>query len=206
MKKYLTIAACAAATVFFAACGTKNEEEPAKENTQSEETVGLKIAYVELDTLMSQYQLYKDYSEVLTRKGNNIQKTLAQKQRALESHAASVQKKYESNEFTTRDEVERAQASIEKEQRDLAELADRLQGEFAMEQARINDEARDSIQSFLKRYNKTKKYDYVMVKAGDNLLVANPKYNITNDIVKGLNKRYKIKPEVAEQIKASKEE
>ena len=197
--------AFAAATVLFAACGAKNEEETTNETAQPEETVGLKIAYVELDTLMSQYQLYKDYSEVLTRKGNNIQKTLAQKQRALESHAASVQKKYESNEFTTRDELERAQASIQKEQSDLAELADRLQNEFAMEQARINEEARDSIQSFLKRYNKTKKYDYVLVKAGDNLLIANPKFNITNDIVKGLNKRYKIKPEVAEQIKANKE-
>ena len=206
MKKYFTFMAFAAATVFFAACGAKNEEETTNETAQPEETAGLKIAYVELDTLMSQYQLYKDYSEVLTRKGNNIQKTLAQKQRALESHAASVQKKYESNEFTTRDELERAQASIDKEQRDLAELADRLQNEFAIEQARINEEARDSIQSFLKRYNKTKKYDYVMVKAGDNLLIANPKYNITNDIVKGLNKRYKVKPEVAEQIKASQGE
>jgi len=205
MKKYFTFAAFAAATMLLGACGSKNEDEVTNETPETEQTVGLKIAYVELDTLMSQYQLYKDYSEVLTRKGNNIQKTLAQKQRALESHAAAVQKKYESNEFTTRDEVERAQASIEKEQRDLAELADRLQNEFAMEQARINDEARDSIQSFLKRYNKTKKYDYVMVKAGDNLLVANPKFNITNDIVKGLNKRYKVKPEVAEQIKAIKE-
>lgn len=206
MKNYLNYAALAAATLLFAACGSKGEEETTKETPQQEEAVGLKIAYVELDTLMSQYQLYKDYSEVLTRKGNNIQKTLAQKQRALESHAAAVQKKYESNEFTTRDEVERAQASIEKEQRDLAELADRLQSEFAMEQARINDEARDSIQSFLKRYNKSKKYDYVMIKAGDNLLVANPKYNITNDIVKGLNKRYKVKPEVAEQIKQAEKE
>lgn len=205
MKKYLTFVAFAAATMFFAACGTKNEEETTKGPAQEEETTELKIAYVELDTLMSQYQLYKDYSEVLTRKGNNIQKTLAQKQRALENHAAAVQKKYESNEFTTRDEVERAQASIQKEQNDLAELADRLQNEFAMEQARINEEARDSIQSFLKRYNKTKKYDYVMVKAGDNLLIANPKYNITNEIVKGLNKRYKVKPEVAEQIKTSEE-
>ncbi len=206
MKNYLTSAALVAATLLLGACGAKGEEEQTTESTQSEQTVGMKIAYVELDTLMSQYQLYKDYSEVLTRKGNNIQKTLAQKQRALESHAAAVQKKYESNGFTTRDEVERAQASIQKEQNDLAELADRLQNEFAMEQARINDEARDSIQSFLKRYNKTKKYDYVMVKAGDNLLIANPKFNITNDIVKGLNKRYKIKPEVAEQIKAASEE
>ncbi|MBR1500285.1 MAG: OmpH family outer membrane protein [Bacteroidaceae bacterium] len=205
MKKFFTCAALVAATMWLGACGAKNEEEVANENNSTEQTGDLRIAYVELDTLMSQYQLYKDYSEVLTRKGNNIQKTLAQKQRALESHAASVQKKYESNGFTTRDEVERAQASIQKEQNELAELADRLQNEFAMEQARINDEARDSIQSFLKRYNKTKKYDYVMVKAGDNLLIANPKFNITEDIVKGLNKRYKIKPEVAEQIKAAKE-
>ncbi|MBQ8453961.1 MAG: OmpH family outer membrane protein [Bacteroidaceae bacterium] len=205
MKKFFTFAALAAASIFLAACSSKEEEETTNEAVQQTEIVGLKIAYVELDTLMSQYQLYKDYSEVLTRKGNNIQKTLAQKQRALESHAAAVQKKYESNEFTTRDEVERAQASIQKEQNDLAELADRLQNEFAMEQARINEEARDSIQSFLKRYNKTKKYDYVMIKAGDNLLIANPKYNITNDIVKGLNKRYKVKPEVAEQVKAAKE-
>ena len=151
MKNYFTCAAFMAATLLLGACGSNGDAEATTENAQtSEQTVGLKIAYVELDTLMSQYQLYKDYSEVLTRKGNNIQKTLAQKQRTLESHAASVQKKFDNNEYTTRDEVERAQASIQKEQNDLAELADRLQSEFAMEQARINDEARDSIQSFLK--------------------------------------------------------
>ena len=83
MKKYLTFMAFAAAIVFIASCNTKKEEEQPKETPQEEEATGLKIAYVELDTLMSQYQLYKDYSEVLTRKGNNIQKTLAQKQRAL---------------------------------------------------------------------------------------------------------------------------
>lgn len=65
MKKYLTYAALVGATVFFAACGSKNEEETTVETAQPVETTGLKIAYVELDTLMSQYQLYKDYSEVL---------------------------------------------------------------------------------------------------------------------------------------------
>lgn len=173
-------------------------------SVESEGTTSLKIAYVELDSLMSKYQLYKDYSEVLTRKGNNIQNTLAKKQRALETHAASVQKKYDNNGFTTRDELERAQASIQNEQMELAQLADRLNNEFNAEQARINEEARDSIQSFLKKYNKTKKYDYVLVKAGDNLLIANPKLDITEEIVKGLNKRYKISSEITELIKDEK--
>ena len=146
----------------------------------------------------TQYQLYKDYEEELTRKGTNIQSTLAQKQRTLEQHAAAMQKKYESNGFTTRDELERAQNSIQAEQQQLQELADRLQTDFAQEQARVNQEARDSIQAFLRSYNKTKKYDYVLVKAGDNMLIANPKMDITKEVIKGLNKRYKKSRKTAE--------
>lgn len=205
MKKYLFGIMAMSLGMVMSSCNKAADEDTEVAEQETTECVGVKIAYVELDTLMSQYQLYKDYSEVLTRKGNNIQNTLAKKQRSLESHAAAVQKKYESNGFTTRDELERAQADIQREQQDLAQLADRLNNEFNEEQARINAEARDSIQSFLKRYNKTKKFDYVMVKAGDNLLIANPKYDITQDIVKGLNKRYKRSAEVDELIKAEKE-
>ena len=203
MKKFLFCAAVAALSM--TACN-KSGSNSADNGAEAEESAGARIAYVELDTLMSQYQLYKDYSELLSRKGNNIQKTLAKKQRTLEQHAAAMQKKYENNGFTTRDELERAQNNIQKEQNELAELADRLNQDFNEEQARINDEARDSIQAFLKVYNKTKKYDYVMIKAGDNLLIANPRYDITNDVVKGLNKRYKISPEVAEKIKNADKE
>ncbi len=64
---------------------------------------------------------------------------------------------------------------------------------------RINEEARDSIQAFLKVYNEEKKYDYVMIKAGDNLLIANPKYDITDEVIKGLNSRYKGKPEESKE-------
>ncbi len=194
MRKTIIGVAAAAACIAFSACGgdKTNNKDTAAADTES--GTPLKIAYVELDTLMSQYQLYKDYSEVLTRKGNNIQSTLAKKQKDLETHAAAVQKKYDNNGFTTRDELEKAQAGIQNEQMELAQLADRLNNEFNAEQARINEEARDSIQSFLKRYNKTKKYDYVMVKAGDNLLIANPKMDITDEVVKGLNKSYKKKP------------
>ena len=55
---------------------------------------------------------------------------------------------------------------------------------------------RDSIQAFLKTYNKGKKYDYILSRSGDNILLANPKYDITKEVVAGLNKRYKAKPEV----------
>ena len=189
MKKYLFFFIFIA--LGLASC-SNNKETGNEEVAQTAETeaTGLRIAYVELDSLMSQYQLYKDYEEVLTRKGTDIQNTLAQKQRKLESSATAMQRKYENNGFQTRDELERAQQSLQQQEMELQQLAAKLNNEFNEEQARINQEARDSIQAFLKIYNQTKKYDYVMIKAGDNLLIANPKYNITKDIVTGLNKRY----------------
>lgn len=192
MKKYLFLAMSIA--LGLASC-SNNKETGNEEAAQTAETeaTGLRIAYVELDSLMSQYQLYKDYEEVLTRKGTDIQNTLAQKQRKMESSATAMQRKYENNGFQTRDELERAQQSLQQQEMELQQLAAKLNNEFNEEQARINQEARDSIQAFLKIYNQTKKYDYVMIKAGDNLLIANPKYNITKDIVTGLNKRYNAK-------------
>lgn len=192
MKKYLFLVMSIA--LGLASCNNNKETG----NTETAETAeaeatGLRIAYVELDSLMSQYQLYKDYEEVLTRKGTDIQNTLAQKQRKLESSATAMQRKYENNGFQTRDELERAQQSLQQQEMELQQLAAKLNNEFNEEQARINQEARDSIQAFLKIYNQTKKYDYVIIKAGDNLLIANPKYNITKDIVTGLNKRYNAK-------------
>ncbi|MBR0202362.1 MAG: OmpH family outer membrane protein [Bacteroidaceae bacterium] len=195
MKKmlFLTVSLMLALT----ACQNEKAEKPVNDAkaTETEEPAGLRIAYVEVDSLMSQYQFCKDYNLVLTKKAENIQNTLISKQRALQQHAAALQKKYESNGFTTRDELERAQASIQKEQQDYAELEQRLGNELASENAKLNEELRDSIQTFLKTFNKTKKFDYILTKQGDNILMANPKFDITNQVVAGLNKRYKTKPE-----------
>ena len=199
MKKFYLMA-LAAGLMGLTSCGNKAEVAPETE-AEPEETMELKIAYVEIDTLMAQYQFCKDYTELANVEGENIQRTLTGKQRTLEQHAAAMQKKYESNGFTSQEELTRAQQSLQTEQQALQELSERLQASFMEEQAKYNEEMRDSIQQFLKLYNKTKKYDFIMAKAGDNMLLANPKYDITNEVLKGLNKRYKIKPEVAEKIK-----
>ena len=42
-------------------------------------------------------------------------------------------------------------------------------------------------------YNKDKKYSLIFSKQGDNLLYADKAYDITNEVVAGLNKAYKGK-------------
>lgn len=207
MKKFFIMAAAAALMMSCSNSTPQNEDAATKQTeTGLKNTNGIRVAFVEVDSLMTQYQFCKDYSEVLAQEYANIQKELASKQRSLEQHAASVQQKYESNGFTTRDELERAQAGINREQQELAQLSDRLGAEFANRQADYNKEMRDSIQAFLTQYNKSKKFDYILSKGGDNMLYANPAYDITEAVVNGLNKRYKAKPEVVEKLKNVKKD
>lgn len=203
--------ACAGLIALACTLGTTScsQGSPKDEAANSQATEipagGLKIAYVEIDTLMSQYEFCKDYTILMNRKGENIRATLAGKERALQAKAAELQKKYETNQFTTKEQVEQAQMSLAKQQQDLQALNDRLSNDFAAEQMKYNNEMRDSIQSFLKEYNKTKKFDYIISKVGDNILTANAKYDITKEVVNGLNKRYKPNAEVKKQLEGDKD-
>ncbi len=205
MKKTFLFAAIAALTM-TTACNKQAENTQATAATETETTPAFRFAYVEIDTLMTQYQLCKDYNEISNIEGENIQRTLANKQRALEQHLAAVQQKYESNGFTSQEELDRAQASLQKEQQQLQELNARLTTSFQEQQIKYTEEMRDSIQKFLKSYNKSKRYDIIFSKAGDNILLANTAYDITNEVLQGLNKRYKASAEVEAKLKKDKKD
>ena len=152
---------------------------------------GMKIAYVEVDSLMTQYNFAKDYSVTLQKKSNNARNTLTQKGNQLQAAVNNFQQKLQNNGFQSREQAQSVQNAIERQQRDLQELQARLETELANETQKFNEALRDSLNNFLASYNKDKKYDLILSKAGDNILFADRKYDITKDIINGLNKRYK---------------
>ena len=189
MKKYIFSAlAIAAMMVSCNNAAPKMDEQPASADTS---VSGMKIAYVEVDSLMTQYNFAKDYSVTLERKSNNARNTLTQKGNALQAAVNNFQQKMNNNGFQSREEAARVQLAIEKQQRDLQELQQRLETELASETQKFNVALRDSLKSFLNSYNRDKKFDYIISKAGDNILYSNAKYDITQDVINGLNKRYK---------------
>jgi outer membrane protein len=167
----------------------KMDEKPQAAGTES--STGMKIAYVEVDSLMTQYDFAKDYSVTLQKKSNNARNTLTQKGNQLQAAVNNFQQKLNNNGFTSREQAASVQAAIERQQRDLQELQARLESELANETQKFNEALRDSLNNFLTSYNKDKKYDLILSKAGDNILFADRKYDITKDIINGLNKRYK---------------
>ena len=189
MKKTLFYAlAIAAAMTSCNNASPKMDEQPAAAAASAD---GLKIAYVEVDSLMTQYNFAKDYSVTLQRKSTNARNTLTQKGNQLQAAVDNFQKKLNNNGFTSREQAESQQAAIQRQQRDLQALQARLEGELANETQQFNEALRDSLNNFLNQYNKAKKYDIILSRAGDNILFANKKYDITQDIINGLNKRYK---------------
>ena len=189
MKKNILCAlAIAAMMVSCNNASSKMDEQPSSGDASAS---GMKIAYVEVDSLMTQYDFAKDYSVTLEKKSNNARNTLTQKGNALQAAVNNFQQKINNNGFQSREQAAGVQAAIERQQRDLQELQARLENELASETSKFNVALRDSLQNFLKAYNKDKQFDLILSKAGDNILMANKKYDITNDVINGLNKRYK---------------
>lgn len=188
-----TVALAFVATMGMTSCDKSNPQMDQKANASAKAAAGdMKIAYVEVDSIMSQYKFCKEYSLILQKKGQNIQNTLAQKQQALQAAAANFQQKVQQNAYT-REQAEGVNASLQKQNNDLQILNQRLSAEFQNETDQFNKALRDSIQHYLAYYNKDKKYSIIFSKQGDNLLYADKAYDITNEIIAGLNKAYKSK-------------
>lgn len=194
MRKFISSAALVAVmSLAMTSCNNQAPKVEEKSPAAKTGTTGLKIAYVEVDSIMSQYKFCKDYTQILEKKSQNIQNTVNAKGRSLQAAAAKFQQDIQNNKYTQQ-QAEAVQAGLQKQDADLRALQQRLGSEFQTETDKFNKALRDSIQHFLAAYNKDKKFSIILSKAGDNLLYADKAYDITNEVIAGLNKAYKPAP------------
>ncbi|MBO5613472.1 MAG: OmpH family outer membrane protein [Prevotella sp.] len=189
-KNLFSLVAIAISGIALLASCNKSPKEEQQTTAAAPQASALKIAYVEVDSLATQYEFCKEYSLILERKSQNIQSTLQQKGQSLQQAVANFQQKVQQNAYT-REEAERVQAGLQRQNADLEALQQRLGTEFQAETEKFNAALHDSLQNFIKKYNKDKKYTMILSKSGDNILYADKSVDITNDVIAGLNKAYK---------------
>ncbi|MBR1948006.1 MAG: OmpH family outer membrane protein [Bacteroidaceae bacterium] len=192
MKKfvYLSFAAIAAMLV-FTQCN--NEQPQAQKPVQvgCDGVKGIKIAFVDIDSLLNNYEFSITINKEMLRKEENMRLTLSEKARDLQQDIDEFQRKLENNVFATQARAEEEQNRILKKRESYERLSERLASELAAESQKNNVILRDSINSYLKEYNATQGYDLIISRVGDNLLYANEALDITKEVIKGLNDRYK---------------
>lgn len=185
----------AVAAVAFTAvqCTGENGAAPVAGNTADTlVSPGLKLAYVRVDTLLSQYNLSKDLNEIMLRKEENARATLNEKGRDLQRQLAEFQRKLQNNAFVSEERARQENDRLQKMQEDLQELQTRLASELDSEGKKNTQILHDSVQNFLRDFAKTHPYSMILSNAGmESLLYADPAYDITAEVVKGLNGRYK---------------
>ena len=64
---------------------------------------GMKIAYVEIDSLLTKYRFWNDLNELMIQKEENIRTTLNEKAKALDAAMRDFQRKYENNGFVSQE-------------------------------------------------------------------------------------------------------
>ena len=124
MKK--TLFPALAAALVLAACGTKTtgQAEVAAE-AAAQQVVSSDIAYVQVEAVLAQCDLYKNEGVALQEKTEKAQKSWAQREQNLQAEAAQLQQKYEKGLITSRD----AQAQQESIQKKVASYQSNAQKE-----------------------------------------------------------------------------
>lgn len=188
MKK--TLFPVLAAALLFSACGTKTAEQTqAVAEAAAQEVITADIAYVQVDAVLAQCDLYKNEGVALQAKTEKAQKGWAQREQSLQAEAAQLQEKYEKGLITTRD----AQAQQESIQKRIASYQSNAQKEAqALDEENFvfTNRAQDLLQRAVQQINADKKYR--MIVNASALIDADTTLNITPLVLAKVNELYAL--------------
>ncbi|MCD7973514.1 MAG: OmpH family outer membrane protein [Candidatus Azobacteroides sp.] len=153
----------------------------------------LPIAYIRVDSLLANYNFSKEVSETLLKKYEDSRLKLNQRARQLQNDIEKFQQKIQNNAFLSRESAENKQKSLIRKQESLQQMEQDLTNDFAQEQQKLNEQLKDSINAFLTIYNESEKYQLILT--GEVVLQGEDAYDITEDVINGLNLRYPGKKE-----------
>ncbi len=186
------VLAIAVIILFVMQFSGKNETKTVKSISSGEAPGGIMpVAYVNVDSLLENYNYAKDLNEIILKKSENSRASVNQKANSLRTEMQEFQRKIENNAFLTRERAEQEQQRLLQKQQELQELDARLSQELLAEQQKLNEQLRDTVVAQLKVYNKNKGFHIIYSNTmGDNILYAQDGYDITAELLEYLNKNY----------------
>ncbi|MGL4629882.1 MAG: OmpH family outer membrane protein [Leadbetterella sp.] len=183
MKKILTL-------ILGLAVFACSEKSTTSNSTPSKQPAG-RIVYVNTDTLLNNYDYYKDVVKEFESKRFALENDLAKRSQSFQNEVALFQRRIQ-NGGITEAEAKATQGALQKKEQDIMILRDNAAGNLQAEQAKKTDELLNNIQTYLKKYNSGDKYDMVIgYSKGGGVLYAKEDLDITDVILKGLNEEYK---------------
>ncbi|MBQ4507762.1 MAG: OmpH family outer membrane protein [Paludibacteraceae bacterium] len=152
----------------------------------------LPLAYLNVDSLLIKYTFAQEAQETLMSKQEDARLKLNTKLRTLQKEMADFQQKYDNHAFLSAERAQSEYQRLQKKQQDLEELEAKLTQDIMLENQKLNLQLADSLTAYLQVFNADGRFHVILSNnAKDNVLMAAEGYDITNQVIDGLNARYK---------------
>jgi outer membrane protein len=134
----------------------------------------------------------QEANEKLMKKQEDARLKMNTKVRTFQNEVADFQRKLENNAFLSRERAEKEQQRLAKKEQELQELEAKLTQDILTENQNLNKQLVDSLNNFLNVFNADGRYHVILSNnAKDNILMASEVYDITDEVIEGMNNRYK---------------
>jgi outer membrane protein len=150
------------------------------------------IVFVNSDQILEKYELVSELSNELESERIAKDADLTARQKSYETDAAYFQEQVQKQTISEAS----AQEIYEKlmiQQQELYKLQDQYASELSKKEYEMNSTLVDSVRNYLKRLNEIYNYDYILgYNNTGNIFLAKDTFDITNDVIEGLNREYQV--------------
>jgi outer membrane protein len=182
----------AVATLFFLYFSRKAPQMGAALSNNNPAPSGqtFKIAYFEMDSVENNYNYFKDVRSQFRAKEQQLNADLQELKNRYNKMYEEYGQAHAALSVEEKNKREQALISLQEEYKQRQEV----QGSSLQNEGfKYRQEITKKIQDYLKEYNKEKGYAFIFSSNPDLLYYKDSLYNITNELVKGLNEQYKPK-------------
>jgi outer membrane protein len=161
-----------------------------KDTATNEVPQQIKVAYIDLDTIQKYYEFFKLKNDDLEREKSRFDNQIQGELNKLERDRVEFLKK---GQAITQVEAEKFQQEYQTRYQQIGQRQQTLQGQHLENQAKAIDDIQKRINEYLKEYNVEGKYNFIFSTQEGNptLYYKDSAFNITTQVVKGLNEKYK---------------
>ena len=148
------------------------------------------IVYIDLDRILTEYDMANDLRSVVETKIQNIQAEVNRRGKKLENDVVDFENKINKG-LLTRTNAELQSQKLQQQELEFNNYAAQKQQEINEEQVVMMNQLGDAIQTFLTKYNEEKQYAMIITNSGGAPVIsADPALDITDDVLAGLNEEY----------------
>src|SRR4030095_10616731 len=149
------------------------------------------IAYFQMDSVAANFEEVKKLKKELDQKAVDNNNELDKLTKDFRERYNYFQEKIKNNQLS---EEQQLAASEELKQKDeyISNRRKQLEQDYNEFMMRRQNDIKSKIEAFIKDYNKTRNYSYVLSDDPGLFYYQDTAFNITSDVIKGLNKLYPI--------------